>query len=108
MSYNYGQSLQLRKDVTLNFYVDGIFPAGQLGYTETYYKLKFDEADMIMAESLVKKLFELKTSATSFTAASLKKKTKDDLIALASAIDSTEDLTKLNKDDLIGIILGSG
>ena len=32
--------------------------------------------------------------------------TKDDLIALASAIDSTEDLTKLKKDDLIKIIMG--
>ena len=107
MSYHYGQSLQLRKDITLNFYVDGIFPAGQLGYTETYYKLKFDEADIVMAGSLVEKLFELKTNAKSFTTASLKKKTKDDLIAMASAIDSTEDLTKLNKDDLIGIILGT-
>ena len=61
MKYEYGQALQLRDDIQLKFYVDGIYPAGQMGYKEPHYKILFDEASLIIAESLASVLFEKKT-----------------------------------------------
>ena len=121
MDYIYGECLSLRENVKLNFYVDGILPAGQLGYTETHYKIRFEHAEIILSATVCEMLLKKKSfnvtppmidepipepapEPTKKTSRALKKHTKDDLIAMASAIDSTEDLTKLNKGELIGII----
>ena len=114
MKFKYGQPLKLKDDIKLKFYVDAIYPSGQLGYSEPHYKILFDDANLIIAESLALVLFEekvaindrpLKRDDTS-QAGNLKKMNKDDLIALAVQIDSTGDLTKLRKDQLIEIIEG--
>lgn len=117
MKYEYGQALQLRDDIQLKFYVDGIYPAGQMGYKEPHYKILFDEASLIIAESLASVLFEKKTleqitnrvdtpqtKEPEKTQVPLKKLNKDDLIAIAASIDSTGDLTKLKKSELIDLI----
>lgn len=112
MKFKYGQPLQLKDDIKLKFYVDAIYPAGQLGYQEPHYKILFDDANLVIAESLALVLFEekvanndraLKPDNTS-QAGNLKKMNKDDLIALAAQIDSTGDLTKLKKSELIAFI----
>tara|TARA_R100000278_G_C5431100_1_gene150153 strand:+ start:211 stop:597 length:387 start_codon:yes stop_codon:yes gene_type:complete len=125
MKYEYGQALQLRDDIQLKFYVDGIYPAGQLGYKETHYKILFDEASLIIAESLASVLFEKKTleqitdrvdtpqtkepeeTQVPLNKVPLKKMNKDDLIAMAAQIDSSEDLTKFKKTELIALIEGN-
>ena len=117
MKYEYGQALKLRDDIKLKFYVDGIYPAGQLGYKEPHYKILFDEASLIIAESLAGILFEKKileqiidrvdtpqNKEPEKTQVPLKKLNKDDLIAIAASIDSTGDLTKLKKSELIDLI----
>ena len=114
MKFEYGQPLKLKDDIKLKFYVDAIYPAGQLGYSEPHYKILFDEANLVIAESLAKVLFEEKVVNKSHTqepddtsqARNIKKMNKDDLIGLASGIDSSKDLTKLRKDQLIEIIEG--
>ncbi len=110
----YGKPLKLKDDIKLKFYVDAIYPAGQLGYQEPHYKILFDEAYLVIAESLAKVLFEEKVVNNSHTkepentsqARNLAKINKDDLIALAAKIDSSGDLVKLRKDQLIEIIEG--
>lgn len=117
MKYEYGQALKLRDDIKLKFYVDGIYPAGQMGYKEPHYKILFDEASLIIAESLAGILFEKKileqiidrvdtpqNKEPEKTQVPLKKLNKDDLIAIAASIDSTGDLTKLKKSELIDLI----
>ena len=117
MKYEYGQALQLRDDIQLKFYVDGIYPAGQMGYKEPHYKILFDEASLIIAESLASVLFEKKTLQEITDRVDtpkvepavplrvpLKKMNKDDLIAIAASIDSSGDLTKLKKSELIAFI----
>lgn len=117
MKYEYGQALKLRDDIKLKFYVDGIYPAGQMGYKEPHYKILFDEASLIIAESLASVLFEKKileqiidrvdtpqNKEPEKTQVPLKKLNKDDLIAIAASIDSTGDLTKLKKSELIDLI----
>ena len=117
MKYEYGQALKLRDDIKLKFYVDGIYPAGQMGYKEPHYKILFDEASLIIAQSLAGILFEKKileqiidrvdtpqNKEPEKTQVPLKKLNKDDLIAIAASIDSTGDLTKLKKSELIDLI----
>ena len=117
MKYEYGQALQLRDDIQLKFYVDGIYPAGQLGYKEPHYKILFDEASLVIAESLASVLFEKKTLQEITDRVDtpkvepavplqvpLRKMNKDDLIAIAASIDSSGDLTKLKKSELIALI----
>lgn len=117
MLYEYGQALQLKKDIRLKFYVDGIYPAGQLGYKEPHYKILFDEASLIIAESLAGVLFDEKVleeiieqidtpqkKEPEVIQVSLKKMNKDDLISMAAKIDSSEDLTKFKKSQLIALI----
>jgi hypothetical protein len=114
MNFVYGQPLQLRDDINLNFYVDGIYPAGQLGYAEPHYKIMFDEAPMVIPHSMAVVLFcekeknmennKSESDDTSPAPIVLKKLNKDDLIALAVQIDSSKDLTKLKKDQLIELI----
>jgi len=58
MELRYGQLLSLRKNIDLDFYCDGILPVGQMGYQETHYKIKFDQASIILPQSLVSELFE--------------------------------------------------
>ena len=114
MKFEYGKPLKLRDDIKLKFYVDAIYPAGQLGYSEPHYKILFDDANLVIAESLARVLFEEKVVDNGHTkesegtsqARNLKKMNKDDLIALAAQIDSSGDLTKLRKDQLIEIIEG--
>ena len=114
MKFIYGKPLKLKDDIKLKFYVDAIYPAGQLGYQEPHYKILFDEAYLVIAESLAKVLFEEKVADNGHTkelddtsqARNLKKMNKDDLIALAAELDSSGDLTKLRKDQLIEIIEG--
>lgn len=114
MKFEYGKPLKLRDDIKLKFYVDGIYPAGQLGYTEPHYKILFDEASLVISDSLAKVLFEEKVvidnktiqSESNHDVKNLKKLNKDDLIALAVSVDSSKDLTKLKKDELIEIING--
>jgi hypothetical protein len=113
MKFKYGQPLKLKDDIKLKFYVDAIYPAGQLGYQEPHYKILFDDANLIIAESLALVLFQEKVANNDRTqpdntsqARNLKKMNKDDLIALAAEIDSSGDLTKLRKDELIEIIEG--
>jgi hypothetical protein len=121
MKYEYGQALQLRDDIQLKFYVDGIYPAGQMGYKEPHYKILFDEASLIIAESLASVLFEKKTLEQITDRVDtpkvepvvplqvpLKKMNKDDLIAIAASINSSGDLTKLKKSELIAFIEESG
>lgn len=106
MNYSYGQPLSLKKDIKLKFYVDAVYPSGQLGYSEPHYKVMFDEANLIIAESLLDVLFEpkkLNDTAPTDTQ-NLSKLNKDDLIGLAVQIDSSSDLTKLKKAELIEII----
>ena len=120
MKYEYGQALKLRDDIKLKFYVDGIYPAGQMGYKEPHYKILFDEASLIIAESLAGILFEKKileqiidrvdtpqNKEPEKTQVPLKKMNKDDLIAMAAQIDSSDDLTKFKKTELIALIEGN-
>jgi len=58
MELRYSQEIQLKKDVDLSFYCDGIYPAGQMGYQETHYKIKFDQATIILPGSLISQIFE--------------------------------------------------
>lgn len=119
MEYAYGQPLKLKSDIQLKFYVDGIYPAGQLGYTEPHYKILFDDASLIIAESLAKNLFsviqpekinirvdtpKVLESVNPLQVPELKKLNKDDLIAIAAPLDSSKDLTKLKKNELIQMI----
>tara|TARA_R100000808_G_scaffold8880_1_gene24793 strand:+ start:8973 stop:9359 length:387 start_codon:yes stop_codon:yes gene_type:complete len=122
MKYEYGQALKLRDDIQLKFYVDGIYPAGQMGYKEPHYKILFDEASLIIAESLAGILFEKKIleevieraetpqtkepeeTQVPLNKGPLKKMNKDDLIAMAAQIDSSKDLTKFKKSELIDLI----
>ena len=90
MKFKYGQPLKLKDDIKLKFYVDAIYPAGQLGYQEPHYKILFDDANLIIAESLALVLFQEKVANNDRTqpdntsqARNLKKMNKDDLIALA-------------------------
>ena len=85
MELRYGQAIQLRKDIDLSFYCDGILPAGQMGYQETHYKIKFDQATIILPQSLVSELFE-------------EYKIESD------TINGNSDLNKLKKDALIELV----
>ncbi|MEK9728280.1 MAG: hypothetical protein VW397_09280 [Candidatus Margulisiibacteriota bacterium] len=112
MLFEYGKRLQLKKDTQLKFYVDGIYPSGQLGYKEPHYKILFDDASMIMSESLASTLFELVDTKKPEKKQikedhQLDKLNKDDLIAIAAQIDSSSDLTKLKKSELINFIEGN-
>lgn len=108
MKFEYGKALKLKDNITLKFYVDGVYPSGQLGYKEPHYKILFDEAYLVIAESLAEVLFEIKNvdekKIETKEPINLKKLNKDDLIALAAQIDTTGDLTKLRKEQLIEII----
>ena len=125
MELRYGQAIQLKKDIDLSFYCDGILPAGQMGYQETHYKIKFDQATIIMPQSLVCELFEEykivieKTETVKEEVAEtvtkevvdksildLTKLKKDELIALVKTAFPDRDYNGLKKDQLIEILEG--
>jgi hypothetical protein len=92
MELRYGQILQLKKNIDISFYCDGILPAGQMGYQETHYKIKFHQATIILPQSLICELFEeYKIENT-------------DTITENEDKESSLDLTKLKKDELIELV----
>lgn len=120
MELHYGQRLELKKDISLAFVCNGILPAGQLGYSETHYKIQFDRAEIVLPASLVSELFEeyivkepvkevvepvaevVEVESESVT--DLSKLKKDQLISLVQVAKPDLDVTGLKKDDLINII----
>jgi hypothetical protein len=117
MELRYGQAIQLRKDIDLSFYCDGILPAGQMGYQETHYKIKFDQATIILPQSLVCELFEeykieiektetVKEEVVDESILDLTKLKKDELIALVKTAFPDRDYSGLKKDELIEILEG--
>ena len=112
MELRYGQAIQLKKDIDLSFYCDGILPAGQMGYQETHYKIKFDQATIIMPQSLVSEIFEeykIETGEEEVVDESildLTKLKKDELIALVKTAFPDRDYNGLKKDELIEILEG--
>jgi len=109
MELYYGQRLELKKDIFLDFVCNGILPAGQLGYQETHYKIQFDRAEIVLPASLVSELFEeyiveevVEVDVESVT--DLSKLKKDQLISLVQVAKPDLDVTGLKKDDLINIV----
>ena len=80
----------MHDDVDLNFWVDGITPAGQLGYKETHYKILFDDSTLMMSESLAKKVFKKEQSTTS---------------VIDKDTATTKDLQKLKKSELLSLLV---
>lgn len=101
MELRYGQAIQLKKDIDLDFYCDGILPAGQMGYQETHYKIKFDQATIILPQSLVSQIFEEYKYDSD-----LNKLKKDELIELVKTAFPDGDYSGLKKDELIQILEG--
>lgn len=108
MELRYGQVIKLKKDIELDFYCDGILPAGQMGYQETHYKIKFDHATIILPQSLVCEIFEeYKIESDTVTGNSdLNKLKKDELIELVKASFPGRNYSELKKDELIQILKG--
>jgi len=107
MELRYGQEIQLKKDIDLNFYCDGIFPAGQMGYQETHYKIKFDQARIILPQSLVCELFEeYNTEPINDSSQDLSKLKKHELIELVKTAFPDRDYNGLKKDQLIEMLEG--
>jgi hypothetical protein len=110
MELRYGQAIQLRKDIDLSFYCDGILPAGQMGYQETHYKIKFDQATIILPQSLVSELFEEYQNLNSEGAQvveqveELIEEVKEYVEQVQARNDSIVDLNKLKKDELIELV----
>lgn len=111
MKLEYGQRIELKKNVSSVFICDGILPAGQMGYQETHYKIKFDQATIILSESLVSELFE-EYQVNSIVNQEIKesidlsKLKKDDLIERVKTAFPDRDYTNLKKDELIAILEG--
>ena len=110
MELRYGQAIQLRKDIDLSFYCDGILPAGQMGYQETHYKIKFDQATIILPQSLVSELFE-EYEITSSEGEQVVEQVEELIEEVKEYVehvevqnDSIVDLTKLKKDELIQLV----
>ena len=113
MELRYGQAIQLKKDIDLSFYCDGILPAGQMGYQETHYKIKFDQATIILPQSLVCELFEeykiekvMEDEVVDESILDLTKLKKDELIELVKTAFPDRDYNGLKKDELISILEG--
>lgn len=110
MELRYGQFIQLKKDIDLDFYCDGILPAGQMGYQETHYKIKFEQATIILPKSLVSSLFEeYKIENDTITDSSdfdFNKLKKDELIQLVKTTFPGRNYNGLKKDELISILEG--
>jgi len=113
MELRYGQAIQLRKDIDLSFYCDGILPAGQMGYQETHYKIKFDQATIILPQSLVSDLFEeykiekvKEDEVVDESILDLTKLKKDELIVLVKTAFPDRDYSGLKKHELIEILEG--
>lgn len=113
MELRYGQAIQLRKDIDLSFYCDGILPAGQMGYQETHYKIKFDQATIILPQSLVSELFEEYQILNSEGEQVIEqveelieevKEYVEQVEAEDDENNSIVDLTKLKKDELIALV----
>lgn len=110
MELRYGQAIQLKKDIDLSFYCDGILPAGQMGYQETHYKIKFDQATLIMPASLVSELFEeYKNDGQEVVEQVVElieevKEFVEDVESVNNESDTIADLTKLKKDELIELV----
>ena len=110
MELRYGQAIQLRKDIDLSFYCDGILPAGQMGYQETHYKIKFDQATIILPQSLVCELFEEykieieKTETITEEVAQTVTEELAETVTEEVVDEPIVDLTKLKKDELIVLI----
>lgn len=115
MELRYGQILQLKKNIDLSFICDGILPAGQMGYQETHYKIKFDQATIILPQSLVCEIFEkyeientdtITENEEKESGLDLTKLKKDELIALVKTAFPDRDYSGLKKAELIEILQG--
>jgi hypothetical protein len=92
MNLRYGQQVQLKSNVALTFFCNGIIPLGESGYRETHYKIKFDYGVLVLSESLIGSMFEdynpnSVDSPASTKSVDYKKLKKDELIALLEARD---------------------
>ena len=92
MNLRYGQQIQLKNNIPLTFFCNGIIPCGESGYSETHYKIKFDSGMLILSESLIGSMFEdyapkPELPQVNFETVDYKKLKKDELIALLEARD---------------------
>lgn len=92
MNLRYGQQIQLKSNIALTFFCNGIIPCGESGYSETHYKIKFDSGMLILSESITGSMFEdyspvLELPQASAETVDYKKLKKDELIALLEARD---------------------
>lgn len=102
MELEYGQRLELLKDVNLVFLCDGILPAGQMGYKEKHYKIRFDQASLILPESLVSQLFKIYEVVEPVIEPEI---VVEEVEKIEEKLDEiVNDLTKLKKDELIEMV----
>lgn len=59
MEVNYGSRLFLRNDVDLAFICEAIYPSGQMGYTETHYKIKAGGVNIVLSKNSIQNFFTL-------------------------------------------------
>jgi hypothetical protein len=102
MELEYGQRLELLKDVNLVFLCDGILPAGQMGYKEKHYKIRFDQASLILPESLVSQLFKIYEVVEPVIEPEI---VVEEVEEVEEKLDEiVNDLSKLKKDELIQMV----
>ena len=92
MNLRYGQQIQLKSNIALTFFCNGIIPCGESGYSETHYKIKFDSGMLILSEYITGSMFEDYSPVSELPQASAetvdyKKLKKDELIELLEARD---------------------
>jgi len=124
MDIRYGQLLQVKENVDMTFMCDGILPAGQSGYTEKHYKIRFGSAVVTLPERIVLEMFEEykvsqiiveepvspvnevieEESANKIN--DLSKLKKDELIHMVHTALPDKDCSSLKKDELIKILEG--
>jgi hypothetical protein len=123
MDIRYGQLLQVKENVDMTFMCDGILPAGQSGYTEKHYKIRFGSAVIKLPERIVLEMFEeykvsqiiveepvspvnevIEESANKTN--DLSKLKKDELIHMVHTALPDKDCSSLKKDELIKILEG--
>lgn len=105
MELEYGQRLELLKDVNLVFLCDGILPAGQMGYKEKHYKIRFDQASLILPESLVSQLFKIYEVVEPVIEPEIVFEEVKEVEEAEEKLDEiVNDLSKLKKDELIQMV----
>lgn len=58
MEFTVGQELRFKSVISLNLWVDSIYPAGQLGYKEPHIRLKINSFSFDVPFSVARELFE--------------------------------------------------